>query len=318
MSNISKLEKRKDELVKRTSIIFGISQEEATNIFKQPLTSLVKVSNDNQVNEFIEEHIKNQNLLPIEWVKNAYVIKENKDVFTRSQEFQNGKIYIQNASSLIPVLTLNPLPNEKILDMCAAPGGKTINIAYNAQNQAEIIVNDENPTRVLAMKKLFNTYGVKITSFYSQPAQYLSKHLPANYFDKILLDAPCSGEGMIDLNKPETLGFWSTKKIKRLSRLQKGMIAEAYKLLKPEGVLVYSTCTLAPEENEEVISWAVNNLEGLKVENIELKTNITNSFDGLKDWKDKPLSEECSKCLRIKPNDYMEAFFVCKLTRKNI
>ena len=313
MRTDTKIAKRKEELTQRTSKIFSITPEESETLFKHPKMSVIQLNNSTK--DFIGQNIKAGNLKPITWVENAYTIEQNKDAITHSTPFETGQIYVQNISSILPVIALDPKPTDTILDMCAAPGGKTIQIANKSQNSALITVNDENPTRIHAMKRLFETYKVKIQEYYTQPAQYLTKHLPLEYFDKILLDAPCSGEGLIDFSKPSTLGFWSTKKIKRLNKLQKSIIAEAYKLLKPNGTLVYSTCTLAPEENEEVISWALNNFKDLEVQELAFKNDIVNSYNGLTSWKDKPLSTNCKKCLRVKPNDYMEAFFVCKLKK---
>lgn len=313
---ITKLNNRKQELIQRTSEIFNITEAEAIELFNNKKSTISVIKETENTKKLIEDGLTNNKLEKISWTNNAYIIKEDKSFFTHTKEFENGEIYIQNASSLIPVITLEPKSNELILDMCAAPGGKTINIYKHSENNANIIVNDENSTRVNGMKKLFEIYSVKINAYYSQPAQYLSKHLPYEYFDKILLDAPCSGEGLINLNDEKTLGFWSTKKIKRLNNLQKNIIAEAYKLLKPGGTLVYSTCTLAPEENEDVVSWTLDNFKDLHMEEITLKENITNATNGLVKWKDKQFNTECSKCLRVKPNEYMEAFFVCKLKKQ--
>lgn len=313
---IAKLNNRRQELIQRTSEIFNITEEEAINLFNNKKSTISVIKENQGTKSLIENGLKNNKLEKISWANNAYIIKENKSFFTHTKEFENGEIYIQNASSLIPVIVLESKSNELVLDMCAAPGGKTINMYKQSKDSANIIVNDENITRVNGMKKLFETYGVKINSYYAQPAQYLSKHLPYEYFDKVLLDAPCSGESLINLDDEKTLGFWSTKKIKRLNNLQKNIIAEAYKLLKPNGTLVYSTCTLAPEENEDVISWALNNFKDLKIEDITLKENISNATNGLLKWKDKQFNNECSKSLRVKPNEYMEAFFVCKLKKQ--
>ena len=146
--------------------------------------------------------------------------------------------------------------------------------------------------REYVMKKLFDLYEVPIENFYNQPAQYLYKNIENEKFDKILIDAPCSGEGMINLENPKTIGFWSVKKIKRLSKLQKRIIESAVKLLKPGGTLIYSTCTFASEENEE-------NINPIEID-IENKLPNENSY------------------IKIIPNNYMEPFFVCKMTKKRL
>lgn len=309
----TKLNERKEELLTRTSEIFGISIEEAEILFRPKKMSLTVTKEI--FSDFIEDNLRTGKLTKIPWNSNGYIIEVDKYFFTHSKEFEEANIYLQNASSLLPTLVLEPKAGETVLDMCAAPGGKTLNIASATNNKAEIYVNDENNTRVQSMRKMFELYGTNIKSYYSQPAQYLSKHLPAEHFDKILIDAPCSGEGLINLHDIRTLGYWSTKKIKRLNGLQKSIIAEGYKLLKPGGTMVYSTCTLAPEENELVINWALENFKDLKIAEIEIKSTVENATDGLTKWKDKQLPTELTKCLRVKPNDYMEAFFVCKLQK---
>jgi tRNA (cytosine49-C5)-methyltransferase len=309
----TKLNDRKEELLARTSEIFGITVEEAEILFrpkKMSLTVTKKIYSD-----FIEDNLRTEKLTKIPWNNNGYIIEGDKYFFTHSKEFEEANIYLQNASSFLPTLALDPKAGEIVLDMCAAPGGKTLNIANATNNKAEIYVNDENNTRIQNMRKMFELYGVNIKSYYSQPAQYLSKHLPAEHFDKILIDAPCSGEGLINLHDIRTLGYWSTKKIKRLNGLQKSIIAEGYKLLKSGGTMVYSTCTLAPEENELVINWALENFKDLKIVEMEIKSKVENATNGITKWKDKELSKDLTKCLRVKPNDYMEAFFVCKLQK---
>jgi len=299
--NIQKINSRETELLNRTSKIMNVSTEEARNYFKPFQSTLVLIKEEGR--ELIENSLKDGKLTKINWYKDAYIINSEKSFFTHSKEFELGQIYILNASSLIPALVLNPKPNEKILDMCAAPGGKTIQICKLSKNLANISVNDEDNYRLRVMKKLFETYEVAIEDFYNQPAQYLYKNIENEKFDKILIDAPCSGEGMINLENPKTIGFWSVKKIKRLSKLQKRIIESAFNLLKPGGTLVYSTCTFASEENEENINWAIKNLD-LEISPIDL--NIENKLPSNQQW------------VKIIPNNYMEPFFVCKMIKKSL
>ena len=279
----------------------NVSTEEARNYFKPFQSTLVLIKEEGR--EFVEKSISEGKLSKINWYKDAYIINSEKSFFTHSKEFELGQIYILNASSLIPALVLDPKPEERILDMCAAPGGKTIQISKLSKNLANISVNDEDNYRLRVMKKLFETYEVAIEDFYNQPAQYLHKNIENEKFDKILIDAPCSGEGMINLENPKTIGFWSVKKIKRLSKLQKRIIESAFKLLKPGGTLVYSTCTFASEENEENLNWAIKNL-ALEVHPIEIE--IENKLPNENSY------------IKIIPNNYMEPFFVCKMSKKRL
>ena len=299
--NIQKINSRETELLTRTSKIMNVSIEEARNYFRPFQSTLVLIKEE--ARGLIENSLKDGKLTKINWYKDAYIINSEKSFFTHSQEFELGQIYILNASSLVPALVLDPAPGEKILDICAAPGGKTIQISKLSRNLGQISVNDEDNYRLRVMKKLFDLYEVPIKNFYNQPAQYLYKNIENEKFDKILIDAPCSGEGMINLENPKTIGFWSVKKIKRLSKLQKRIIESAVKLLKPGGTLIYSTCTFASEENEENLNWAIKNLE-LEVNPIEIE--IENKLPNENSY------------IKIIPNNYMEPFFVCKMTKKGL
>ncbi len=304
---------RIQELLDRTSKIFNIDTKEAGELFGPRKTTLVVVNH--LADNLVTEGVKTGELSPIPWSQDAYIIDTERPKYTHSREAELGYIYFQNASSLLPALVLDPQSNETILDMCAAPGGKTIQLAKLSNNQANITVNDSDRTRVTIMRRLLARYKVNVVACYTQPAQYLSKHLGPELFDKILIDAPCSGEGLIDLSRPATLRYWSTKKIKRLNKLQKMIVAQAHNLLKPGGTVVYSTCTLAPEENEEVVDWAVSKL-GLTTHKLEMTDKITNAHKGLLSWQTKNFSSDCTNCVRTKPNDYMEPFFVCRLVKE--
>lgn len=236
----------------------------------------------------------------INWLENVFVIKAGKDKLTHSELFRNGAYYIQNLSSLLPVLILDPKPNETILDVCAAPGGKTTYIAQVTNNQAQVVINDESHTRLMRTKQLCKNYGVKLAGTFNQPAQYLTKHIDTK-FDAILIDAPCSGEGLINLLKPESLQFWSTKKINRLKKLQKRILEESYQLLKSGGRIVYATCTTAPEENEEVIASLLKNHNDVASVEVVLPIKNTVTVDN---------------SVHIVPNNTFQAFTISKIIKR--
>lgn len=318
--NAVKINERKKELIQRTSEIFGISENESVRYFN-PKKSILRINSLKvlDVEELLRKIESMSSIKKINWIENVYLIENGKENLTQSTEFKQGLFYIQNASSILPILALNPMPGELVLDACAAPGGKSILIAELTKNKAVITCNDADHLRVGYMKKLCELYGSEVESFYSQPAQFLTKHLGKEYFDKILVDAPCSGEGMLNIGNEDTLKYWSIKKIKRLSKLQKRIIKEMYNLLKPGGTLVYSTCTFAPEENEENIDYALQNFEDLQLvdafpdkllENVGMK-------DGLNSWKNKKYKNDLKKCKRVVPNEYMEAFFIANLEKKS-
>jgi len=197
---LTKWETRKAILVARTAEIFGVDENEAREFFgprKQSLTVL-----DERANELIQRGVQDGSLTKIPWAKDAYIIESEKSVYTNSPEANLGYIYLQNASSLLPPLVLNPKAGEKLLDMCVAPGGKTILLAKLSNRLADITVNDESRTRLAITKRLFSRLAIPVTACYTQPAQYLAKLLPPESFDKILVDAPCSGEALLILRNP--------------------------------------------------------------------------------------------------------------------
>ncbi len=301
--------------IERTSAILGISPQKTTELFSIQHKSSLRFNTLKPLEtaqNIITENPKD--FTKINWCENAYIIEGNKSNYTGSEFFKNGNFYIQNASSYLPVIILDAKPQDVILDMCAAPGGKTIHIADMAENKSFIYVNDENKQRLNTLKKLTQIYGAEILYFFNMPAQFINKHTEQK-FDKILLDAPCSGEGMINLQDSEPLKYWSENKIKRLSKLQKQLIDTAYKLLTKNGVLVYSTCTLAPEENEEIISDVLQKYDDLKVEDISNAFKLDNLRAGLASFNGKRYDSQLEKAIRVVPNSYMEAFFVCKLIK---
>ncbi len=231
----------------------------------------------------------------------ALIILNKKEKFFEELEiYENGKIYFQGISSQFPVKFLDPQPGEKILDMCAAPGSKTTQIAAMMQNKGEITANEPNMIRLERLKYNLNKQGVTIANVISYDGATLGDMYPSS-FDKVLLDAPCSAEGKIDLRNPRSYKFWSEKNIRNCAKLQKKLIVSAIKALKPGGILVYSTCTLANEENDGVVGFAIGGFAGaLAVEKI---------------------SSDFKYILRSKyglisiPSEICEGFFVAKLRK---
>jgi 16S rRNA (cytosine1407-C5)-methyltransferase len=134
-------------------------------------------------------------------------------------------------------------------------------------------------------------------------------------FTKILIDAPCSAEGLINLANTDSLKYWSQKKVKQLRNLQKKIVNCAYELLDEDGELVYSTCTYSPEENEEVIAYLLNKHKDLRVMAIDTKLIKENFIPALISWNNTLFTEDITKCIRILPTDLFEGFFVAKLKK---
>ena len=228
----------------------------------------------------------------------------------------DGTVFIQNAASWLPVLSLEPQAGERILDVCAAPGGKTSHIAAITQNKAEIWVNDNSRPRLAKMKANFERLNVHIAEATLFDGRLLARKLADTQFDRILLDAPCSGEGLMQLDRPKDFATWSVAHVKRLQQLQKQLIMQAWQLLRPGGTLVYSTCTMAPEENEAVVDYLLRKSQG-QAQLATITLDVPSSVPPVMQWQGKQCNEEVAKCLRLKPSTEIEAFFVAKLVKSS-
>lgn len=223
-----------------------------------------------------------------------------------------GYYYIQEVCSMMSVIALEPKPNELVLDLCASPGSKTTQIASKMENKGTLIANDLKFDRTAILAANLERCGVSNTIITRMDAIAFCSHLAkAGYkFDKILLDAPCSGEGTLR-SSPKTFLMWNEKVVNNLGRQQKKLLAFALKCLKKGGTLVYSTCTHAPEEDEAVVDFALNNFP-VKVEQVQLPLKCR---QGLTDWQGNNYNKEVSKVCRIYPQDNdSEGFFISKFT----
>lgn len=261
------------------------------------------------------EHAKRQGvvLTPISFYKDGFLTDTPKYELINLDLVKDGILFIQNASSYLPVLALDPKPNEEILDACAAPGGKSSFIASLTLNKAKLWLNDGIKSRlegILQLKELLKFEYEVLTNF---PVQRIDKEINKT-FDKILLDVQCSGEGMIDLNKPSTMKIWSLERIEKYMYLQQKALNATFKLLKPGGTLVYSTCTFAPEENEMPISNFLKHNLDATIEPLIL--NLKNVRQGEKSFGNLTFDPRLQGALRVLPSDGMEGFFVCRIRKK--
>ncbi|MEX0932819.1 MAG: RsmB/NOP family class I SAM-dependent RNA methyltransferase [Candidatus Pacearchaeota archaeon] len=239
----------------------------------------------------------------------------------RSLEHLLGYYYVQDISSMIPVMALKPEPGQLVLDLCASPGSKTSQIAQSLENKGTIIANEIKLGRVKILASNLERCGVSNAIITKAPGQNLCKKLKREgfQFDKILIDAPCSGEGTIKNIKggKDSIKMWHLKKISSLSKVQKKLLESAFEILKPGGELVYSTCTFAPEENEEVIESAIDHIEGAEIQ--EIKSLLPKEFkthEAITEWKGIKYNEEVKKALRVYPQDNnTEGFFIAKFKK---
>jgi len=225
-------------------------------------------------------------------------------------EHQMGYIYVQDASSMLPPIILSPDHTDIVLDMCAAPGSKTSQLAQYMENTGLLIANDSQGKRLSALGINIQRCGVHNTIITKMDGERIRGF--ENTFDKILVDAPCSGTGTIRRNY-KIMEMWSSGLIGRMSKVQYKLAKKAFSMLKPGGVLVYSTCTLEPEENEGIVSKLLNEYPNADIE--EIKLNI-NRAEAITEFNNIKYDERVKKCLRIYPqNNDSEGFFVAKIRK---
>ena len=250
----------------------------------------------------------------IPWCTEGFWLEHNdrRDV-GNLMEHHLGYFYVQEAASMIPPIVLNPQPHDAVLDMAASPGSKTTQMAAMMENTGVLVANDYKADRLAALGMNVQRVGaanVVVSLMYGQRMKNVQ-------FDRILVDAPCSGTGTIGKSL-KTIMMWNPTMVGRLSQQQSQLLENAWRLLKPGGTLVYSTCTLEPQEDEGVISAfaaahddavvdkiAESELPGLK------RSKAVLEFNGEK------YHQDVKHCLRIWPQDnYTEGFFVTRLKKK--
>ena len=232
----------------------------------------------------------------------------------RALEHMLGYYYVQELASMLPVIPLNPKKGEIILDLCSSPGSKTTQMAAVMENKGTIIANEVNLGRIKILASNLERCGVTnciITR--KEGFAFCKRLLNENFkFDRILVDAPCSGEGTLRSTSRTAL-MWNINSVKNLSGIQKKLIASALDILKDGGELVYSTCTHAPEENEEVIDFALKNFLDVKIQKISLPLNFR---EGITKWGDRKYSDDLKLSARVYPHENnTEGFFITKLKK---
>lgn len=253
----------------------------------------------------IEEELKELKIEfeTVKWNENAFIVKNaNTNEIKEANIYKEGKIYLQNLSSMIPPITLNPKEKENILDMAAAPGGKTTQMACLSNNKAMITACEKNKIRADRLKYNLEKQGASRVSVMLKDSRKLDDFFS---FDKILLDAPCSGSGTIKINNEKQCNNFTKELVERSTKTQKELIKKASKILKSGGELIYSTCSILKEENEEIVK------EILKSGEMEILPIVDEIFECIPKL---PVSIEGTIC--VCPSYLYEGFFVAKLRKK--
>lgn len=242
-------------------------------------------------------------LAKIPFLENGYWVSKAKFSVGATSEYLLGLYSIQEAAAQIPVTLFTELRGETVLDACAAPGGKTTQLADLMCNTGVITALDVEKRRLIALSNQLERCRVKTALVYELDARKVSQ-LNENY-DRVLLDMPCSGNFAAD---KEWFQRRTIKDVERNAALQREILGATVKMLKDDGEIVYSTCSLEPEENELNIDWAIRNL-GLKVDKIDCYGQ-----EGLTDVFGANLGSSLEDCRRIWPGE-TQGFFVCKLRK---
>jgi 16S rRNA C967 or C1407 C5-methylase (RsmB/RsmF family) len=307
---------KRADFTRRIAQVYGVKPDEVADLLPGAGSQSVRVHRlSNRPAATICSDLQQiAEVAPISWCDDAFYLEDGKGGLVQSDLFRNGDIYIQNASSLIPPLALAPQPGEDILDLCASPGGKASHIAALTANKASLWLNDGLPARVGKLRDVAGLMRIEYKELTSVQAQYADRFIPQQ-FDRILLDAQCTGEGRIDLHKPNALRYWSLERVIEYGYLQQRMLAAAFKLLKPGGLLVYTTCTISPEENERPVDVLLNRFEDCRVLPIEVPLDAGVSMPGLPSWEGTRFRPDLRLALRIRPQEFYEPFFICKLQK---
>ena len=270
-------------------IIDGLSQKRS-NAFR---VNTLKISVNDCLNKLKGEGILYEKTSISDF---SYLTPTENKVLMESSLFKNGEIYLQSISSQLPPLFLDILESKDILDMCAAPGGKTSLIQMIGNNSKSIMALESDKIRCERLKHNLDILGCKNINVIKMDSRKLDSFFR---FDTILLDAPCSGSGTINILNPNDLKTFSQDLVKNSSTLQKALLKKALEVLKPGHSMIYSTCSILKEENENVIKSILNNnIELLPLDlNVDLLPSIINN------------------CYTIAPSAYFEGFFIAKIKK---
>jgi len=249
-------------------------------------------------------------LQKIPFVPFGYKILEGSDVIGKTLEFALGKYYIQSLSSMIPALILSPKKEDVTLDLCAAPGSKSTQLSEIMENKGTLCANEISINRLKSLVHNFDKINAVNAGTIQHKGEMLSKVFE-NHFDKILVDAPCSALGIVQ-KKGEVSNWWNTNQVSKIAQMQLKLLISAIKMAKVGGEIVYSTCTLTIEENEFVISKA---LEKYPVEILDIELPVV-SHPGICEYENFNLDKRVEKCRRIIPWEInSEGFFIAKLKK---
>ncbi len=301
----------KKKFVERYTDLLG---EEVNDFLEKSLEFLPRTirvnTNKIEVKELRERlEAKGWNVKPVKFYDKGFIIK-NDEALGNTYEHFLGYYYVQEAASMIPPIILNPSENDSVLDSCAAPGSKTTQLSMEMNNSGLVVSNEVKLPRLAILASNVQRMGCK--NVIITKGSGTGMHAGGIKYDKILVDAPCSATGAIRKNL-KIITQWNENVPLRICSLQKKILYSSLQALKKGGELVYSTCNLEPEENENVVNHAIEKY-GVKVLPVKLKGLKTRP--GITSWKKEDFDKSIKNCARIYPQDNnTEGFFVARMTK---
>ena len=269
------------EFINRIKSQFPDNWESILGTFKHKKPTTLRANTLKTTSSELEKDLTKQGFeLQKADIPDAFVLlNKTQRELTETKQYLNGELYVQGLSSMIPPIKLDPQPGETVLDICAAPGSKTTQISALMKNTGSVIACDLSKVRLYKLAANIKTLGVTNIQTLHMNGKDLWKRFP-NTFDRVLVDVPCSLEGRFLESNPKTYKNWSPKKIKVLAEHQKHILRSAISCAKPGATIVYSTCTLSPDENEKVVEWILNREKDIELINAEqiLPTELYEGF----------------------------------------
>ena len=288
--------------------------------FKQPKPITFRANTLRANEQDVLTEVSNAGILtvPIEWCPNCHLVK--KGTIRELQElpsWERGELYIQAASSMLAVHALQVEPEMRVLDMCAAPGSKTSLIAAMMQNQGMLVANDRSRKRLYRLREILQTQGATNVEVLCGSGERLGQS-HADCFDRVLVDAPCSGEGRFRTDRPIRLSRWSLQEIQSLSKLQEQLLIAALRCVCVGGMVIYSTCTFTPEENELLLDKVLSR-KGIDAEIIPIPIELhpPTTTKPVLSWNGKTIENDVQHAIRIIPDSITTGFFIACLKRRS-
>ena len=292
------------EFLNKMKTLLGAEYEEFLASYHRPRNFGLRV-NVGKISPEEFQKLAPFHLQPVPWTENGfyYTLEEDNSVLpARHPFYYAGLYYLQEPSAMTPAAMLKVTPGEKVLDLCAAPGGKATELGARLHGKGLLVANDISASRAKALLKNIEVFGISNAFVTNEMPAHLAGQFP-EFFDKILVDAPCSGEGMFRKD-PAVAKAWDAEKPFACAKQQKEIITQAANMLAPGGQMLYSTCTFSPEENEQVIAYLLDSREDMEVLELPQMEGFSRGI-------------HLSRCVRIWPHKMNgEGHFLALLQKK--